>query len=61
MKKKFTVADINNVISALTCYITKDFDATRTINDITHTVNDDKNIIDHLTHCMNIIDDYNSI
>lgn len=56
MKKKFTVADINNVISALTCYITKDFDATRTINDIAHTVSEDKDVIEHLTHCMNIID-----
>jgi hypothetical protein len=58
MKTNFTTADVCNVISALTCYVTNDFDKKRTIEDIANTISEDKDVVEHLIHCMNIIKNY---
>lgn len=55
MKKTFTVADVINIISAFTCYVIKDFDYKRALADIEHTVDNNKDIIEHISYCMDII------
>lgn len=55
MKKIFTVADVNNIISALTCYVINDFNYKQTLADIEHTVGNNKDVIEHLSYCMDII------
>lgn len=55
MKKLFTVADVNNIISALTCYCVADFDYEKAMKDIEHTVRGDRDVLEHISYCMDII------
>lgn len=53
---KYTTADINNILSAFTCYITKDMTKEQTIANISHTCRNNKDILEHLDILLSVIE-----
>ena len=53
---KYNTADVNNILSAFTCYILKDMTKEQTVADIAHTCRNNKDILEHLEIMLSLIE-----
>lgn len=51
----FSVADVNNILSAITCYLVGDMPIADAIADIGHTCRYNCHVTNHIAHCLDII------